>query len=261
MLLGVTPVYKGLAPSGEIHTRCLSVQCLFVFLNFFKSLQQVRALVMKTTLRILLSFLFLVLAYNSYSQVSLGHYKLKSGHRFSLFGLFPRFESGGYLDIKSDSTFICETYWESFADKYKGTWRLFNDTILFYDNSAYGEINKNGYAYEASYIDSISGKKIFQISDNRWNRLGGMKVIVYSKGDSALGYTDKKGIFIFQATSFDSLMVIGNKYMIEKKFKITPICCGNNIYWITISQRSFIYSKRRLRDLDRKVIFRKKRVS
>jgi hypothetical protein len=44
ILPGVTPVYKGLTPSGKIHSFLVSL-CIrkFVFSKFFKSLQRVRA--------------------------------------------------------------------------------------------------------------------------------------------------------------------------------------------------------------------------
>jgi len=60
MLQGATPVHKGLARSGKIHTCCLHYGNKFAYLNFFQSLQQVCALLMQG-------------AHTQYSQK--GHYR------------------------------------------------------------------------------------------------------------------------------------------------------------------------------------------
>lgn len=209
---------------------------------------------------LIIAILSLIIIPKSSSQTLTGYYELNSKHKFTLFGLLPRFYSDGSLIMNNDSTFSSKIYWESFVDEYNGTWKIFNDTILFYDNFVFGDVEKENYAFSASQVDTLSDQIIFQIADNRDTKQANMSLFLYTKKDSLIGRSNQDGTFIFNSTRFDSLIVIGDKYSLENQFKITPICCDKNYYYIILSQRSFIIDKNKIKDFNGNIIFKKKHV-
>jgi len=209
---------------------------------------------------LIIAFLSLIIIPKSSSQTFTGYYELNVKHKFALFGLLPRFYSDGSLIINNDSTFSSKIYWESFVDEYSGTWKIYNDTIVFYDNIVYGDVEKENYAFSASQVDTLSDQLIFKIADNRDTKQANMRLLLYTNKDSLIGRSNLDGIFIFNSDRFDSLIIIGNNYSIKSQFKITPICCEYNYYYISLAQRSFIIDKDKIKDFKGNVIFKKKHV-
>jgi hypothetical protein len=191
-----------------------------------------------------------------YGQSLIGYYKPKRHFSFrDLFGKIPSYE---YLIVKSDSTYLYNSFWGSFEEQEPGTWRLFNDTLMLYPFNKNKDINIVDHSYEANQIDSITKWIRFRITDLRGLSLKGLKVNFFVHSVIFDKVTDINGDVYFNSSSFDSVIIYGDKYSRYQYFKIPRGLGINNNYIVELKQRKFLFKGNKIENIKGETIFRKK---
>lgn len=178
----------------------------------------------------------------SQAQLQTGRYlPIKSKSFFGF--LRPKIPSYLFLDINSDSTYYKESFWGSFLEKQVGTWKTFNDTVVFFAKCQ-DEFNETVVLTKNfRYLDSLKNKIVISIFDLTFRPVKGFVIELYKDNSVRKFITGNNGMATFDYCRVDSITLKGNKYSQFKTLSFKPDLQIQNFYEIELCQTYYIFKK------------------
>jgi hypothetical protein len=210
---------------------------------------------------ILVYFFLSLVSLSVLGQSISGNYKSHIQKKFKLFGLLPHFHSSEFLMLDPDSTYYAESNWESFSSVFRGTWKVFSDTLILYSDGEdlFGDEREKRYAYSYGHSDTIKNEIIFGIYDLRGQKIPNYKGVLYSKNSERAIEFNSDGIFTLQTNYFDSLLIESDKYFKYQQIKMKlPVCCNINNFGITPGIRYYLIENEKIKSLKGQIVYKKK---